>query len=223
MILNSNQLKNRDLLVICPTRQRSEQLARMVKSFNETISSKTSLILAVDLDDTTEYNYNCAISIEPQTTITNRINSIFHAYHNFKYYSITNDDMEYLTPDWDSMMMEKGINCAKDPNRDYPFPVTMVVDGDIPRALGWLQLPTLKHLCNDNVYAEIGRRANCLNYHEAVIIEHHHFLFNKSDKDENYTKSQAVLDEDISSFVKWLAYQSHTDCEKVRKLYEKKT
>ena len=220
MILNPIYLKNTDLLVICPTRNRPEQLERMYRSFYKTISARTSLILCVDLDDDTEYDHLCTYSIEERTTITKRINNVFNQYPNFKYYSIANDDFEYMTVGWDYKMMQKGINCPKDPNRDYPFPVTMVIDGDIPRKLGWLQMPTLNHLCGDNVWDTIGKRANCFNYYDDVVVEHHHYLFNKAKVDDTYIKGQMLHEEDTVSFINWLSNHSHRDCEKVKSIYE---
>lgn len=223
MIINSNQLEGSELLVICPTRERPKKLARMYESFLKTTNEKTVMILCIDAEDQTEYsNYYCPISIEPHKTNTQIINDIFNKYPNFKYYSVTNDDFVYHTPDWDTMLMSEGVNFGEDSTK-REFPVTSVIDGDLVRAIGWLQCPRVDYLFGDTVWDVLAEQAKCKYYFPDVLIEHRHFLFGTSELDETYkrTNAKAQFDKDRQGFADWLRLDFQNDLKKVQKLYEK--
>jgi len=220
-LINSNNLKDRDLLVICPTRERPEKLARMYDSFVKTKFGRTSLILCVDVDDATEYDYNCTISVEPHKNNTQIINDIFCKFPDYKYYSVTNDDFIYKTMSWDTMLMQKGINFGED-GTNRKFPVTSVIDGDIVRALGWLQMPTLEYLYGDTVWNILGYQADCLKYNKDVIIEHDHFLFGaKSDNIYEKTNHKDQYTKDNNAFANWLRDNFQNDLLKIKRAYDK--
>ena len=81
-----------------------------------------------------------------------------------------------------------------------------MIDGDIVRSLGWLQLPTLSKYCGDTVWNFIGKQCGILNYCPDVIIEHH---WNESQVDSDIHKR------DMQEFANWLPW-SFKDIKKVK-------
>jgi hypothetical protein len=82
-----------------------------------------------------------------------------------------------------------------------------MIDGNIVRALGWLQMPTLTKFYGDNCWQIIGKALNILEYHPEVHIEH---LWDYKEV------NQSILEHDRAKFAEWLPF-SHRDIEKVRK------
>lgn len=190
-------------LVICPTYNRPVQFMNMVRSFYENNKCSDLIVL-------TERG-----SI---TTLINQVN-----YDKYKYISVTNDDFLYNTKWWDSILIETlerkggGIAFGNDGTNNKHLPSTCVMSAAIPRALGWIQYPKLKHLCGDMVWQKIGKSLNRLFYHNNVKIDHMHFLFNKGDKaDYEYSNSREMYIKDNATYQHWLLHESKEDIEKVR-------
>lgn len=197
----------KEMLVVIPS-VRMQKLSKCLKSIEETSS-------------------NCDIIVNTRVgSITNIINETFGCYPDYKYYHVTNDDFVYKTPNWDVALMNLagsyGIAYGDDLNGQHKLPTASVISGDIVRALGWLQLPTLHHLCGDCVWDYIGKKLKILHYNKAVIMEHEHFLYKKADKDETYevTNSRDMYSKDNAAFRRWLETEANDDCEKIRKQME---
>jgi hypothetical protein len=87
----------------------------------------------------------------------------------------------------------------------------------IPKALGWIQLPGLTHLCGDMVWQTIGKSLNCLYYVPSVKIEHLHFLSGKASPDDyKVSNSKEMYKKDNETFQKWLLHDSQEDIKKVQ-------
>ena len=179
-----------NLLTICPSRGRPKELKRMIDSFYQT-SKKSDLIVWLDEDDPELENYNFEnypvnVYTKPRHNITYIYNKIFNDYKNYRYYSCTNDDFVYKTENWDIKLMTTGIAFGNDLYQGNHYPSTSVINGDIVRTLGWLQLPTLIHLCGDLVWNIIGVNCNCIKYFNDVIIEHITPYNKKCEPDETF-------------------------------------
>lgn len=188
------------ILTICPS-LRPDKLIEMVTSFNNTKTCEHKLIID-SVSKTTTEAINLAFINNPD----------YDAYH------VTNDDVIYHTKGWDAILTsKKGINYASDLLQNENHPTFPMISGDIVRALGWLQCPTVEFLYGDTVWKYIGERIGLLNYFPNVIIEHKHFL-KTCYTDEIYAKtnSQKQYEKDQLGFVKWLSEQSHKDVEKVK-------
>jgi hypothetical protein len=161
------------------------------------------------------------ITLTEKGSITQLINSV--NYSGYDYISVTNDDFVYHTPSWDNILIETlqrkkgGIAFGNDGTNNKHLPSTCIMSASIPNALGWIQLPTLTHLCGDMVWQTIGKSLNCIYYHPRVNIEHKHFLFGKAEKnDYERTNSREMYTNDNAIFQKWLLNDSKKDIEKVR-------
>lgn len=212
------------LLTICPSRGRPRELARMLESFFDT-STQSELVVCLDEDDPelSEYDfkdYPVTLIIQPRHNITYLYNNIFQLYPKYEYYSCTNDDFVYKTKDWDKKLMNFGINFGNDLFQGNNYPSTSVIHGDIVRSLGWLQLPSLFHLCGDLVWNIIGINCGCRNYFKDVIIEHITPYNQKCEPDETFkhTNSADMYKRDQQAYIKWLTTQADKDVNKVKEL-----
>ena len=177
------------ILTVCPT-IRPELFESMQDSFYRTSSDGNVLY--------------------PRTTgtVTEAINYVFNKYPNFDFYHIGNDDCEYLTPQWDVILAKKGkITYGEDGIQNQNLCTFPMIDGDIVRALGWLQLPTLTRYSGDQVWHIIGKILGILEYHPEVVIKH-----NWQGWDEK------LGFEDLHKANEWANGHMKEDIEKVRKV-----
>ncbi len=177
------------ILTICPSIH-ADKLTKMLDSFYLTTSKYNNIVINSD-----------------KGSITAIINDMFAKYPDYDYYHITNDDVIYKTPLWDMKLANKGkISHGKDAidiGVDGQF---LMIDGEIARAAGWLQLPILQRYCGDVVWRYIGKQLNILEYVPEVSIIH------------NWEGADAEINrKDGRAFAQWLPW-SFKDIEKIRKV-----
>lgn len=163
------------------------------------------------------------IVLTEKQSITKLINKV--NFDNYKYISVTNDDFFYHTVGWDAGLINVieskkgyGIAFGCDGSGNKHLPTTAVMSSVIFKALGWVHLPTLDHLCGDMVWQYIGHKLDCLYHVPQVKIEHMHFLFNKSEKDEVYenTNSKEMYQKDNEAFRHWVRNDSIEDIKRIQ-------
>lgn len=146
-------------------------------------------------------------------SITQVINDAYRKYPDFDYYHISNDDVEYKTRDWDIILanaiIEPGISYGNDIFQGENMPTFPMISGDIVRALGWLQMPTLNRYCGDVVWSFIGMQCKCLKYVPEVVIEH---KWEGADAEINK--------QDMRKFAEWLSV-CEKDINKVREVCQR--
>jgi hypothetical protein len=205
----------------------------MLKTFEDTTNEfHTDLLVLLDKDDDclgqyeeklpTWVKYKVYDREGDKTLTTEIINRAFESNRDYAFYSVTNDDIHYRTKGWDEALCQRlKISCGQDDtmlerygadlvaNIDpATFPITSVIDGDIVRAVGWLQYPDLVHSAGDNIWYWIGRRSNILyadrNYH----TEHMSAYFGKGEADETFKKCNAQDNKkDYYTYIEWLKYK----------------
>lgn len=177
------------ILTICPSKH-PEKLSKMMDSFLITRSKHTEIII----------NHE----IKPITKI---FNDTFNANPGYDFYFMANDDLIFQTPLWDLTLANKGkISYGSDGIQDGHLPCFPMIDGDIVRALGWLQMPTLNRYCGDTVWSVIGKECGILNYCPDVKITHEW---------EEVHVDKDIHIQDMSEFANWLSV-SYRDCKKVK-------
>lgn len=145
-------------------------------------------------------------------SITNIFNKAFKDNPDYDFYMPLNDDIIFKTPDWDLKLANKGkISYGTDSVKEGVNGQFLMIDGDIVRALGWLQMPLLHKYAGDVVWRLIGGQLGILEYHPEVVIEHQ---WGGADSEVN-TK-------DMAAFASWLPH-CHKDINKIREFYERKT
>lgn len=231
-IINKKLLKNKELLVITPTRDRIEKVKEHLESFKKTSSDKTCMLLAIDKDDPKfseylklfgeEWSY---IVIEKRKTCIQIYNYIVnYLCKDFKYYMPSNDDFVFLTNLWDTKLIEKikekggwAIAYGDDRIHGEEMPTTSVISGNIVRALGYLQLPSLTHLFGDNAVKVIGQGLGRLFYVPQVVIQHKHFIDKKTPHDNISlrTNSPQMYEEDQKAIKLWFKHHAKAEISKV--------
>lgn len=139
---------------------------------------------------------NCANLVinSEAITVTEVFNKMFNKYPDFDFYHMTNDDCVYQTKDWDLKLCHKGkISYGDDLFQRQNLCTFPMIDGDIVRAVGWLQMPTLERYYGDSVWKFIGQQCNNLNYVPEVVIKHE---WNGADL--------KIYEEDTMRFAEWL-------------------
>ena len=179
--------------------------------------------MVVDADDN-KYPHNyleaeIVINYKDNQTVTQLINSVFNLNPWYEFYSVTNDDFVYQSLAWDTRLCRKKRICyGNDLCAGLSMPTTSCIDGDIVRALGWLQMPRLKYMCGDSVWKHLGLNLNILRYVPTVITEHCHWSANKREIDTTSKKvnSPEIMRADNIAFRDWLHNDMRNDAKKVK-------
>jgi hypothetical protein len=219
-------------LTICPSRERPDRAKQMLASFLATAKYST-LMFILDDDDPCLPEYEkflknphpiCFWRVVPRAPTPALFNSCFESLRDYEFYHLTNDDVIYRTPAWDESFIATlyahrgGIAYGNDLIHAGNLPAMPFISGDIVRALGWLLLPTLKHLYGDIVWKYIGEKLNRLFYHKDVIIEHRHWLKDQLLLDESYkrTNSTETYNHDAEKYRHWVLHQSSQDINRAK-------
>lgn len=165
-----------------------QKLERMIDSYYATVNTA-----------------NLCINSDKERTVTQVFNDVFTKYSDFDFYFMANDDMIFKTKDWDLKLANKGkISHGNDSIPEGLPGQFLMIDGDIVRALGWLQLPQLERYCGDVVWRFLGTQLGILNHVKDVDIEH------------NWEGAESAINqEDTKRFAEWLP-NSHKDISKIK-------
>lgn len=225
-----------DLIVVIPSRGRPGQAAALVDAISTTSEANTFCVVSVDLDDPTVEEYETAMrgrarAIVHRTTPSGHVGAINAGMGralvfapDTKAIAKLDDDHMPRTHGWDRLLLEQldkmggGIAYGDDLLQGARLPTAPVISTSVISALGWMALPSLRHMYCDNVWLELGNAAGCLKYAPWVQIEHRHFLNGKAPVDPTYQLSNnderyAV---DGEAFRAWMADGLAEDAAKVR-------
>lgn len=203
----------------------------MLDSFDKTAGKWTRLCICLDYDDENFWEYyklvkDHMIVIDRKRPITEIFNNVFKKFNEFGWYSCGNDDFVYRTEGWDEKLRVNGISYGDDGFHGEEVAVTSIIRGDLPRALGWLQMPKLIHLYGDLVWQDIGKALGNLYYFKDVYIEHKHFMNGKAEKDKVYERTNSVemYRGDLIQYAIWKTQRSSKDIQTIKEhLHEKRS
>jgi hypothetical protein len=86
------------------------------------------------------------------------------------------DDHRFRTPGWDkaiaAALTEPGVAYGDDGYWGERLCTAWFVSASLPRALGWLALPTVSHYAIDDAWRDLGQLTGRLHYLPDVRIEH---------------------------------------------------
>lgn len=220
-----------DLCVLTPSRGRPASVRRLIEAVQSTAVMKTHVWLGFDKDDPC-LDENIAackgyedrgvrwIAAERRSLAgwTNELAQM--AMGLFPALASFGDDHVPETKGWDAALLsvlDGGISYPDDKVRD-DIPEAVVMSSGIVQALGWMCLPELHHYFVDNVWAELGRRAQCITYCPDVIVEHVHYLKDpgKVERDATYQANELRFASDQRAFEEWRQERMHDDVRKVR-------
>lgn len=147
------------------------------------------------------------------------LNDLFSQAPNEPFYGVVADDVVPRTPRWDQTLAaacKGGIAYPADGFMDAKLPTHAFLDGDMVRRLGWINLPSVKHWYNDNVWMLIGKAAGKLQYVPEVLVEHMHHVNGKAKVDLNYAESWNGQYVDQANYEAWLKDGGRGDLERAK-------
>ena len=178
-----------DLLIVVPSRGRPQNIARLLDAVHATAKLNTHVHVAVDDDDPEleRYRYVMKQAARDGDRLTTGPRKGLCAWTNeiaverggeYPFLASLGDDHVPWTPGWDKALIRSIVNIGGT-GISYPWdctrediPEAVVMSSDIVAALGWMCLPGLEHWYPDNVWADLGRGAGCLQHLRAVKVEH---------------------------------------------------
>jgi hypothetical protein len=221
-------------LAIVPTRGRAATIGQFLDAFNETAVC-TDLIFCLDADDPDRERYKTIIYAAkiPGRLITwhtgrrqglvewtNRVAGKY----DYRYEALISlgDDHRPVTPGWDrellaaARMMGGGWAYGDDGLQHENLPTAFLVSSRIVQALGWMLLPTCRHMFVDAAARDLAETVHRRRYLPDVHIKHLHHTSGLSVRDQTYDDAYASWDADRAAYEAWLAGGMHDDAETVR-------
>lgn len=213
-----------------PSRERPASALRLIEAFSATSEGCADLLIAVDFDDPTRYDYPpSAPGVEVVIGRPGNLSSITNRHAvgsgRFAVGSIGDDHLP-LTPGWDAAIVAalralgSGFAYGDDRFHGRRLPTACFATADVVDALGWFCLPSAEHLFVDRVWKELGRAAGMISYLPEVVIEHLHPEAGKAVSDASYARSNSEerWSRDRAAFEAWRAERLEVDVATIRAL-----
>lgn len=232
----------KDLLVITPSRGRPGRLGKMLDACLELATADTDVAVGIDDNDDDLDGYREAAANHrerirwfygPRAGLGEWTNRLAVRYARpgdgdgdrprYRAFASFGDDHLPRTRGWDERLLAAidqmggtGIAYGDDLFMGQNLPTAPVVSADIVAALGWMCEPSLHHMYVDNVWADLGRGADCLAYVPDVVIEHVHFRAGKTPVDQVYATAESWTETDKAAYLRWRERRMGRDVMRVR-------
>ena len=210
----------KNLAVIVPTRERSHKIDELIPQFAKTREGDTDLVICLDGDDA--INYADVMEKFDYDWVRFQVGKgrkKLNAWLNeqapieaekYKYVGFMGDDHRPRTNGWDVKLTEVlephkyGVSYGNDLLQGMNLATACIQTSTIIQKLGFFSPPRQIHLFLDNYWMALGIKTN-LEYLDNVVIEHMHFINNKSQEDRLYRE---VNSPDITNHdkVQWEEY-----------------
>lgn len=222
-----------DLTVIVPSRGRPQAMAELIRSFVETCTADTHLVIAVDADDPALSDYHdlsataSTMVVAPApSTMVKTLNYAARMIGDSFAVAFMGDDHRPRTVGWDSTYLNHlrelgtGIVYGNDLLQGERIPTQAAMTADIVRALGHMAPDMLAHLFVDNYWRDLGTSVGCLRYLPEVVVEHLHPFAGKAPMDEGYHRVNApsMYGRDRHAYSLYVRYHLFDDIVKVKAL-----
>ncbi len=202
------------LTVVCPTRGRPSNAARLADAFRTT-AAEASLLLVVDDDDPTLSGYEALgvpLMVGPWSCRGEALNVGANHVAGRGVVGFMGDDHLPRTPGWDAAVVDRmrplGVVYGNDLLQGPNLPTAVFLDARIITTLGYMSPPAQRHLYLDDFWKRLGEDLGTLTYLPDVIIEHLHPHVGKADSDEGYERvnSPGMYAHDAAA---WELYKLH--------------
>lgn len=223
-----------DLIVIVPSRGRSDNAHALAEAFAETCQAGAKLLFAIDDDDPQRRFYEdlpakmCG-PWEPMVPKLNKIAATLARGADAPFaLGFMGDDHRPRTLGWDLIMLEallelgSGVVYANDLLQGERLCTSWLMTSDIVRALGRMVPAPVEHMFCDNAVMNLAIAAKCLRYVPDVVIEHMHPLAGKSAWDPGYWRvnQPAQYQRDGATYQTYQTLQFDNDVSTVTELRE---
>lgn len=213
------------LLVICPSRARVPNIVNLVDAWQATTAG-AELVVCLDEDDPELGDYLAVLHDAPTVrrevwawrSLCDWVNLMCRMYADeYDIFGQIGDDHHPRTVGWDSAVREamqpNGVVYCNDLHQGERLPTAAFVDAEIPRRLGYMVPPTIRHLYMDNYFRSLGEALGTLRYLPDVIIEHMHPHAHKAQMDDGYRQvnNRTAYREGKLAFERYVAHQLAED------------
>lgn len=188
----------RDLLIVCPTRERRAGAERLLNAVRDTCTADTDLVFAVDDDDPSYDGLLATIVRGPRQDTGPWTNEVACRYA-VLYRAVASvcDDHLPHTIGWDARLLaalgdRPGVAYGNDLFQQEKWPTAAVVSAPIIGILGYMAPPGVDHLYIDCFWKRLGEDLGWLHYLPDVIIEHLHPVAGKAEWDDSYNRSNSA-------------------------------
>jgi hypothetical protein len=208
-------MSNFKLAITVPTRGRPHNLERLAKAVKETCKLEYELFARIDEDDPSVYPDldNVTYIVGPRIFFTASLNELAElvSRSDFTHVAILGDDVLPETVGWDELMVkalpELGVVYGSDGLEHLhgqDLPTHVVVPMEMYRRLGWLGLPTSRHLFLDNAWRELGKLTEFI-YLPEVKLSHLHRWNKAAPDDQTYQEANDKIKRDLDriAFEEW--------------------
>ena len=208
-------MNNFKLAITVPTRGRPHNLERLANAAKKTCVVDYEILARIDDDDTSEYPAIDGVRyiVGPRIFFAASLNELAEIATNegFTHMAILGDDVLPETKGWDLELMnavpELGVAYGSDGLENLhgkDLPTHVVVPVEMYKKLGWIGLPTLRHLFCDNVWRELGKLTSFI-YMPNIHLTHLHRWNKAAPDDLTYQEAndKEKRDADRLAFEKW--------------------
>ena len=205
----------------------------MLKSFDETKSEGTDMVIYIADDDPRLEEYKIALKdrnyeIGKRLPTSHVYNYLSEKYTDYKYYGDVADDHIYHTKGWDKILTDEieshggwGVSFGWGMIRpkEARLPQASIMSGNMVKALGYMSTPLITHAYNDRFLQDLTEALGILYPRPDVVIEHQHVLNSKAQMDDNYrwVLSQETLETGKQQYEMWRRDKMQEDINKIKK------
>lgn len=211
-------MTNPKLAIAVPSRGRPHNLQRLVNALQETCTGDYQLLARIDNDDPALVDYldigQVEFLIGPRIFFTHSVNELAQTAleQGFTHIAILGDDVLPETVGWDEKMIaalnnKMGVVYGSDGLEHLhgpDLPTHVVVPIEMYEKLGWIGLPTSRHLFCDNTWRELGKLTRFI-YLKDVKLSHLHRWNKAAPNDQTYEEANDKVkrEHDRIAFETW--------------------
>jgi len=206
------------LAIAVPSRGRPHNLKRLAEALKNTCTTEYTLFARLDRDDHTLPEYlqipEVNFTVDDRIFFTSSVNELAEIASNegYTHIAILGDDVVPETVGWDEKMVSAlngklGVVYGSDGLEHLhgpDLPTHVVVPIEMYQKLGWIGLPTSRHLFLDNAWRELGKLTQFI-YLQDVKLTHLHRWNKAAPNDETYEEANDKLkrENDRLAFETW--------------------
>lgn len=190
------------LAILVPSRGRPHNLRRLVEAISATATGDYRIYTYLDDDDPTADAYrglDVKPTLGPRIFYAAAVNVLagVAAADGATHLAMFGDDVVPETVGWDETLVAAlgdrlGVAYGSDGLEHLhgpDLPTHYVTQADVYRRLGWLALPSLRHLFADDVARELGLGLDHLVYRPDVSLKHMHRWVRLAPDDQTYREA----------------------------------
>lgn len=219
-------MENIKLAITVPTRGRPHNLKRLANAALRTCRTDYEILARIDDDDVSQYPELPKVTYikGPRIFFTKSLNELAQiaSDRGFTHMAVLGDDVLPETRGWDKKMIDAlpgmGVVYASDGLERLhgaDLPTHVIVPTEMYRKLGWIGLPTSRHLFLDNTWRELGKLTNFI-YLSDVKLTHLHRWNKKAPNDQTYEEANDKDKRELDriAFEQWRDGQGLIDARK---------